>query len=126
MEPSTVYERFVAACSSGDEVGARALSTDDGWHTSGDSTRRFVEQVRGARVGQRAVGAALEQHGGELAADAIHAGLDGSTITASTFDGYTRDMHHALASFRQLVMAFYDRTFSFGKFIYWSTVRYDH
>lgn len=50
MEPSTVYERFVAACSSGDEVGARALSTDDGWHRSGDSTRRFVEQVRGEPV----------------------------------------------------------------------------
>ena len=62
-------------------------------------------------------GVFLALKSGELAADAIHAGLDGSTITASTFDGYTRDMHHALASFRQLVMAFYDRTFSFGEFI---------
>jgi flavin-dependent dehydrogenase len=62
-------------------------------------------------------GVFLALKSGELAADAIHAGLDGGMITASTFDGYTRDMHHVLASFRQLVMAFYDRTFSFGEFI---------
>ena len=62
-------------------------------------------------------GVFLALKSGELAADAIHTGLDGGPITASTFAGYTRDMHHALASFRQLVMAFYDRTFSFGEFI---------
>ena len=62
-------------------------------------------------------GVFLALKSGELAADAIHAGLDRSPVTASTFDGYTRDMHHALSSFRQLVMAFYDRTFSFGEFI---------
>ena len=63
-------------------------------------------------------GVFLALKSGELAADAIHAGLDdGGDITASTFDGYTRDVHHALDSFRQLIMAFYDRTFSFGEFI---------
>ena len=62
-------------------------------------------------------GVFLALKGGELAADAIHTGLEQGDITAATFDRYTRDVGHALASFRQLVMAFYDRTFSFGEFI---------
>ena len=62
-------------------------------------------------------GVFLALKSGELAADAIHAGLDEGDITASTFDDYTRAMQHALDNFRQLVMAFYDRTFSFGGFI---------
>ena len=62
-------------------------------------------------------GVFLALKSGELAADAIHVGLDEGNITALTFDGYTRDLDHALASFRQLVMAFYDRTFSFSEFI---------
>ena len=62
-------------------------------------------------------GVFLALKSGELAADAIHAGLDQGDLTAATFDGYSRDVGHALASFRQLVMAFYDRTFSFGDFI---------
>ena len=62
-------------------------------------------------------GVFLALKSGELAADAIHEGLDAGTITASTFDGYARDVRHALDSFRHLVMSFSDRTFSFGGFI---------
>jgi flavin-dependent dehydrogenase len=62
-------------------------------------------------------GVFLALKSGELAADAIHAGLDSGDITASTFDGYTREVRHALDNFRQLVMSFYDRSFSFGEFI---------
>ena len=62
-------------------------------------------------------GVFLALKSGELAADAIHDGLDTGKITAATFDGYTCDLRHALDSFRHLVMSFYDRTFSFGEFI---------
>ena len=62
-------------------------------------------------------GVFLALKGGELAADAIHTALDGGDVTAAAFDDYTREMRHGLDSFRQLVMAFYDRSFSFGEFI---------
>ena len=92
------------------EFSYRATQTaGDGFCLVGDAFS-FLDPVFSS-------GVFLALKSGELAADAIHAGLDGSTITASTFDGYARDIHHALASFRQLVMAFYDRTFSFGEFI---------
>ncbi|MEE2638710.1 MAG: NAD(P)/FAD-dependent oxidoreductase [Acidobacteriota bacterium] len=54
---------------------------------------------------------------GELAADAIHGGLKEGVVTTSTFDQYGRDVRYALDSFRQLVVAFYDRAFNFGEFI---------
>lgn len=62
-------------------------------------------------------GVFLALKGGELAADAIHAALDQGDVSAKAFDGYTRDVRHGLDSFRQLVMAFYDRTFNFGEFV---------
>ena len=55
---------------------------------------------------------------GELAADAIHAGLDAPEgVTAATFAGYERDMRWALDQFRQLVLSFYNQAFSFRDFI---------
>ena len=62
-------------------------------------------------------GVFLALKSGELAADAIHGALASGDITVSSFEDYTRQVRHALDSFRQLVMSFYDRTFSFGEFI---------
>ncbi len=62
-------------------------------------------------------GVFLALKGGELAADAIHAALEGDDLSAAAFEGYARDMRHGLDSFRQLVMAFYDKTFNFGEFV---------
>ena len=61
----------------------------------------------------------LALKGGELAADAIHAALgDGDgVVSRAAFEGYERDVRHALDRFRQLVMSFYDQTFNFGEFI---------
>ena len=92
------------------EFSYRATQTaGDGFCLVGDAFS-FLDPVFSS-------GVFLALKSGELAADAIHAGLDEGAITASAFDGYTRDVHHALDNFRQLVMAFYDRTFSFGEFI---------
>lgn len=54
---------------------------------------------------------------GEMAADAIHRGLDAGSITATTFDDYKRDLNWALDQFRQLVLSFYDQAFSFREFV---------
>ena len=62
-------------------------------------------------------GVFLALKSGEMAADAIHRGLDSGNITASTFDSYGRDLRWALDQFRQLVLAFYDQRFSFSEFI---------
>ena len=54
---------------------------------------------------------------GEMAADAVHRGLDTGGVTAETFVDYERDMRWALDQFRQLVLSFYNQTFSFRDFI---------
>ena len=54
---------------------------------------------------------------GEMAADAVHRGLDEGGVTAATFVDYERDMRWALDQFRQLVLSFYNQTFSFRDFI---------
>ena len=54
---------------------------------------------------------------GEMAADAVHRGLDAGGVTAETFADYERDMRWALDQFRQLVLSFYNQTFSFRDFI---------
>ena len=56
---------------------------------------------------------------GEMAADAVHRGLeDGAgAVTAATFADYERDMRWALDQFRQLVLSFYNQSFSFRDFI---------
>ena len=63
-------------------------------------------------------GVFLALKSGELAADAIHKGLEQTgRITAATFKDYERDLRWALDRLRQLVLAFYNQTFSFGDFI---------
>ena len=54
---------------------------------------------------------------GEMAADAIHRGLDAGSITTTTFDDYKRELDWALDQFRQLVLSFYDQAFSFREFV---------
>ena len=54
---------------------------------------------------------------GEMAADAVDRGLGEGQVTAATFSDYERDMRWALDRFRQLVVAFYDETFSFRDFV---------
>ena len=56
---------------------------------------------------------------GEMAADAVHTALstgDG-TVSAAHFDQYYTNQRHAVMSFRRLVYAFYDLSFSFREFL---------
>jgi flavin-dependent dehydrogenase len=62
-------------------------------------------------------GVFLALKSGEMAADAIHAGLEANDLSASRFDAYLQKQRHAVTSFRSLVCAFYDLTFSFREFL---------
>lgn len=54
---------------------------------------------------------------GELAADAIHAGLQSGDVSAAHFDEYYATQRRCVMSFRALVRAFYDLSFSFREFL---------
>jgi flavin-dependent dehydrogenase len=63
-------------------------------------------------------GVFLALKGGEMAADAIHAALAADQpLTAAHFDEYYTRQRHAVYSFRHLVRAFYDLSFSFREFL---------
>jgi flavin-dependent dehydrogenase len=63
-------------------------------------------------------GVFLALKSGEVAADTLHAALSaGLPITAQIFDEYYAKQRHAVMSFRRLVRAFYNLTFSFREFL---------
>jgi flavin-dependent dehydrogenase len=62
-------------------------------------------------------GVFLALKSGELAADAIHAGLASGDVTAAHFEQYYATQRRAVMSFRALVRAFYDLSFSFREFL---------
>lgn len=62
-------------------------------------------------------GVFLALKSGEMAADAIHAGLEANDLSAHRFDAYLQKQRQAVTSFRSLVCAFYDLTFSFREFL---------
>ncbi|MFT6821022.1 MAG: hypothetical protein ACJATT_004851 [Myxococcota bacterium] len=47
MSSTNAFERFITACKTGDQVGARTHSTDKSWSVGGDSARRVFEQCAG-------------------------------------------------------------------------------
>ncbi len=62
-------------------------------------------------------GVYLGMRGGELVADAVDEALEEGDVSAGRFDAYTDRVRREIESMRKLVYAFYDKTFSFGKFI---------
>jgi flavin-dependent dehydrogenase len=63
-------------------------------------------------------GVFLALKSGEMAADTVHEALAaGKPITAATFEPYYAKQRHAVMSFRRLVRAFYNLTFSFREFL---------
>ncbi len=62
-------------------------------------------------------GVFLALKGGEMAADALHEALAAGEVTGDRFEEYYRKQRHAVMSFRRLVRAFYNLTFSFREFL---------
>ncbi len=62
-------------------------------------------------------GVFLALKSGEMAADTIHAALATGDVSAHHFEAYLTEQRHAVKSFRNLVCAFYDVSFSFREFL---------
>jgi flavin-dependent dehydrogenase len=62
-------------------------------------------------------GVFLALKSGEMAADTLHEALRDGDVTAARFESYYARQRHAVTSFRRLVRAFYDLTFSFREFL---------
>ncbi|HEX6737904.1 MAG TPA: tryptophan 7-halogenase, partial [Vicinamibacteria bacterium] len=62
-------------------------------------------------------GVFLALNSGSMAADALHEALEANDVTAARFQQYYEKQRHAVMSFRRLVLAFYDLTFSFREFL---------
>lgn len=62
-------------------------------------------------------GVFLALRSGELAAEAAHAALNASDVSAERFTAYGRQMCYGIESMRKLVYAFYDHAFSFRVFV---------
>jgi flavin-dependent dehydrogenase len=62
-------------------------------------------------------GVFLALKGGEIAADTIHQGLLDDDLSGARFDAYLAQARGAVKSFRELVLAFYDESFSFREFL---------
>jgi flavin-dependent dehydrogenase len=52
---------------------------------------------------------------GEMAADAVHAALDSGDFTAGQFEPYSKEICKGIEAMRNLVYAFYDEGFNFGR-----------
>jgi flavin-dependent dehydrogenase len=62
-------------------------------------------------------GVFLALRGGEMAAETVHAALEGGDVSAERFSEYGRQLCHGIESMRKLVYAFYDHEFSFRVFV---------
>jgi flavin-dependent dehydrogenase len=62
-------------------------------------------------------GVFLALKSGEMAADTLHDALQAGDVSAGRFQAYYEKQRHAVMSFRELVRAFYNLTFSFREFL---------
>jgi flavin-dependent dehydrogenase len=62
-------------------------------------------------------GVFLALKSGEMASDALHEALLAGDVSAARFEAYYAKQRHAVTSFRRLVRAFYNLTFSFREFL---------
>jgi flavin-dependent dehydrogenase len=62
-------------------------------------------------------GVFLALKSGEMAADTLHEALLANDLSGARFDAYYEKQRHAVMSFRRLVLAFYNLTFSFREFL---------
>jgi flavin-dependent dehydrogenase len=125
-DPAAIFEREAQACSwirdhlaPGRQVEPVRVTAEYSYHSRriggegfclvGDAFA-FLDPIFSS-------GVYLALKSGELAADALHAALEADDVSPARFDEYQRQQEHAVSSFRRLVLAFYDPTFSFREFL---------
>jgi flavin-dependent dehydrogenase len=120
-DPEAIFHREAAACtwiqeriSVGTQVKPARATGEYSYHSKriGGDAFAFLDPLF-------STGVFLGLKSGEMAADAIHAALstgDG-TVSAAHFEEYYASQRRAVMSFRHLVRAFYDLSFSFREFL---------
>lgn len=81
----------------------------EGWVAVGDAAG-FIDPIY-------STGVFLALKSGEMAADAICAGLDRDDISAEALGVHEAELRQGMRAMAQLVFAFYSPSFSFGKFL---------
>ncbi len=126
-DPSVIFERELKACKwihdhvkVGQQVEPVRVTGEysyhsrriggDGFCLAGDAFA-FLDPLF-------STGVFLALKSGEMAADTLHEVLAaGRPVTGASFEAYYEKQRHAVMSFRRLVRAFYNLTFSFREFL---------
>jgi flavin-dependent dehydrogenase len=121
---SAVEERIQAATATGEFRVLREFSyrsrqpAGNGWVLVGDALT-FLDPIYSS-------GVFLALKSGELAADAIVQGLAKNDMSAQQLGGWTTDFNLGTKWIAKLIAAFYNKDFSFGKFIMQHPSHKDH
>lgn len=125
-DPNAIFEREVQACTwirdhiaVGQRVEPVRVTAEYSYHSRriGGDGFCLVGDAFAFLDPLFSTGVFLALKGGELAADTLHAALSEDDVSAARFDDYYEQQRHAVTSFRRLVLAFYDPTFSFREFL---------
>lgn len=125
-DPKAIFEREAAACawirdhiSVGTQVEPVRVTSEYSYHSQriGGDGFCLVGDAFAFLDPLFSTGVFLALKSGDMAADALHEALAAGDVTADRFDAYYEKQRHAVMSFRRLVMAFYDTTFSFREFL---------
>lgn len=125
-DPTAIFEREAAACawirdhiSVGTQVEPVRVTSEYSYHSRriGGDGFCLVGDAFAFLDPLFSTGVFLALKSGEMAADTLHEALAVGDVSADRFDAYYEKQRHAVMSFRRLVMAFYDTTFSFREFL---------
>jgi flavin-dependent dehydrogenase len=125
-DPNEIFEREARACAwihdhikVGQRVEPVRVTGEYSYHSSriGGDGFCLVGDAFAFLDPLFSTGVFLALKSGEMAADAVHAALQRGEVRAADFDEYFQKQRHAVMSFRRLVRAFYDLTFSFREFL---------
>ena len=125
-DPSVIFHREAKACAwihdhikVGTQVEPVRVTGEYSYHSShiGGDGFCLVGDAFAFLDPLFSTGVFLALKGGEMAADTLHQALAADDVSASRFQAYFEKQRHAVASFRRLVLAFYDLTFSFREFL---------
>jgi flavin-dependent dehydrogenase len=125
-DPSEIFAREVKACTwihdhvkVGRQVEPVRVTGEYSYHSSqiGGDGFCLVGDAFAFLDPLFSTGVFLALSSGAMAADALHQALEANDVSGARFQQYYERQRHAVMSFRRLVLAFYDLTFSFREFL---------
>jgi flavin-dependent dehydrogenase len=125
-DPGAIFEREARACAwirdhiaAGEQVEPVRVTAEYSYHSRriGGDGFCLVGDAFAFLDPLFSTGVFLALKSGELAADTLHVALREGDVSGARFDDYYEKQRHAVTSFRRLVLAFYDPTFSFREFL---------